>query len=123
MLMVANPADPPVRYHAAKLNHLGMLYAGSIAEVAQGRPIFGLPHDHPGLPMVRDLLQLVLFTRAELNAVTKLLRVQGVTDQEIESAIAEEYEWLTAEKARQFGVRVTDLGIEVEVPRRPGDGR
>lgn len=103
---------------ASRLNHLGMIYAGAMAEVAQGHPVTFLPLDAPGLKQVRDLIQLVLFTRAEVNGLTNLLiEKELVTLSEVEQQMEDEYEWLAAGKVRQFSdllgvdIHITDQGL------------
>lgn len=118
-----NPTNPG----ASHLNHIGQIYAGALAELGQGRRLPMIPQDHPGLPIVRDLLQLVLFQRAEINGLTKLLLEKGVaTSDEVNQVFQDEYEWLAGAKADQLGkqlglhIAVTDYGLSIRA-RGPGE--
>jgi len=59
---------------------------------------------------------------ARINALLKLLIDKGVcTPDEWFKRVTEEYEWLTNEKAEQFGVEVTDAGIVYKNPDHKGN--
>lgn len=74
----------------------------------------------PGLKEVRDLVDAVLLTRAEINALTALLlRAQVFTPTAFALQAAEEYEHLTQAKAGFLGVEVTDAGLVI---RKEGSG-
>lgn len=105
-------------YKAAnRLHHLSMSYSGAIAELATGQQIFGIPQGHPGLHQTRDLIDLVLLCRAELNAMSKLLvEAKVYSEEQWHDAVVDEYEWLTDTKAKQFGFEVTDTGLRFVNP-------
>lgn len=97
---------------ANKLHHLGMIYVGAVAEVAQGKVVGVLPADNPGVHNIRDLIDLVLFARAEINGLTNLLvRRNIVNEEQLNREFAEQYRYLAQTKAKQFGVGVNDLGL------------
>lgn len=107
---------------ASRLCHLSMRYVGAFMEVAQGKGVGLIPQDHPGLHEVRDLINLILLCRAEINALTKCLINQRVLETEsFSKQIAEEYEWFAQAKAKFLGVTVTDVGIQFNVGPQPGD--
>lgn len=108
-----------VRRAATRLHHLSMRYSGALVELVHREPVGFLLKDHPGLSEARDLIDLVLLCRAEINGLTRCLCDAGVLDAERYSRqMAEEYEWLTREKAKFLGVEVTDAGIVI----KPGGG-
>ena len=97
---------------ANRLHHLSMRYGGALAELAGGKALGMLPRDWPGLHEARDLIDLVLLCRAEINALTKCLCDAGALDPErYTRQAAEEYEWLCQQKARWLGVEVDDAGL------------
>lgn len=103
-----------------RLHHLSMIYAGAVCELAQGKPLGLIPRGFPGLSKMRDLADLILLTRAEINGLSRLLIEAGILDADtVVKTFAEEYEWLTQQKARQFGVEVDDAGLIFKVG---GDG-
>lgn len=111
-----DPAHPG----ASRLNHLGTFYAGAIAELGRGHPITLLQDGVPGLDLVRDLVQLVLFQRAELNALTKALSEAGHLDPKAFGQQCEDdYEWLANAKADHIGqvlgldIKITDRGVDI----------
>jgi hypothetical protein len=104
--------DAAARKAAQRLHHLSMLYAGCFHELVSGRPGGVLMQGHPGLKQVRDFIDLILLTRAEINALTKLLTDAKIIDPEkLVRQFAEEYEWFAQAKAEAFGVEVTDYGL------------
>ncbi len=108
---------------ANRLHHLGIRYAGALAEVAKGEPVGFLLAGAPGLHEMRDLISLILLCRAEMNAVTKIMIETKLIDAEtLTKEIAEEYERLTKEKAAELGVKVTDEGL-VFTAEPPKDGK
>lgn len=118
--MALDPANPA----ASRLNHLGLVYAGALAELGHGHRIAFLPNNHPGLPIVRDLIQLALLQRAEINGLTKLLLDNGLaTADELRQTFEDEYTWLAEGKAKELGrklgveIMITDEGLQL---RRPG---
>lgn len=111
-----------MRKAADKLHHLSMRYVGAFAEIALGRKVGLLPKGTPGLSEMRDLIDLILLTRAEINAFTALLVRKGVfTVDEFTRQCKHEYEWLTEQKAHYLGVEVTDAGL-VFRPNDPSKG-
>ena len=101
------------REAAERLHHLSMRYAGAWVEVAKGEKVGLLPKDYPGLKEMRDLIDLILLTRAEINGLTELLVKKGLTTtEELQKIFGTEYEWLTKQKAQQLGVEVTDAGLK-----------
>lgn len=101
-----------VRKAANKLHHLSMLYAGALAELGQAKKLGLLPSDAPGIKGARDIVDIVLLVRAELNAVTNLLLKRGVIKlPDLEAAFAHEYEWFAQQKANLFGCKVTEGGL------------
>ncbi len=98
------------------LHHLSMRYAGACLELVQGKPVGMIPKGYPGLREFRDLADLILFTRAEINALTKLLLdAEVVTADQVTTAFAEEYRWFANVKAKQLGVGISDLGLVYKV--------
>lgn len=97
---------------ANNLHHLTMIYLGGFAELARGKEIMFVAANEPGVKKTRDLLDLVLILRAEINGITRLLVQTGlVTEDQISREYAEQYEWLAKQKAGQFGVEVSDVGL------------
>lgn len=111
-----DPSNPG----ASRLNHLGPLYVGALAELGQGRPVGILPHDAPGVALTRDLIQLILFQRAETKALVKLLSDLDLLDlEEYSQQCQDEYEWLAQGKAQDIGkrlgldIQITDTGLKI----------
>lgn len=99
-----------------RLHHLSMIYGAAILELAQGKEVGMVPTGYPGLKKMRDLADLILLTRAEINGLTNLLIEAGVLDlDKVSRTFAEEYEWLTQQKAKQFGVGVSEHGLVFKV--------
>lgn len=97
---------------ANRLHHLSLRYVGALFESAQGKPVGLIPQGHPGLREMRDLIDLILFTRAEINCLTKLLCDAGLIDAEkFAVQMADEYHWLATEKANFLSVSVEDYGL------------
>ena len=97
---------------ANRLHHLSMRYVGALHECAKGEKVGIIAQNHPGNREMRDLIDLVLLTRAEINGITELLVKKGITTtEELQKIFAGEYEWLTKQKAQQLGVEVTDVGL------------
>jgi len=120
---------------ANRLHHLSMRYAGAFVELLKGEPTWGLPHGHPGLKETRDFIDLILFTRAEINAIGKILEETGVITTvnlpagthisirpismaRVAEIIQSEYEWLTKVKAQFLNVGVSDEGIVIQGSQR-----
>jgi hypothetical protein len=98
---------------ANRLHHLSMLYAGAAAEVAMGKEIFGLPNGYPGLRKFRDLIDLTLFCRAEINALTALMvKAKLFTTEEYTKEVTGQYNWLTEQKEKLYNVISTDAGLK-----------
>lgn len=109
-------ANPDVKKAAEHLHHISMLYSGCIWEMANGKGLIGLPQDHPGLSNVRDLIDQILYCRAEVNALTKCLVDTGlITAEQYTKQVAEEYEYFARVKAKKFGCKVTDYGLEFNI--------
>lgn len=121
---------------ANRLHHLSMRYAGALVELLKGEKIAFLPDKHPGLREARDLIDLILLTRAEINALTQALHETGllVTDgqaadvagvaakpitlQRWNDIVTENYKWFTEQKARFLNVGVSDDGIVIYGPQK-----
>lgn len=105
---------------ANRLHHLSMIYGGAIVEVAQGRDVGLLPIDHPGLKTVRDLADLILLTRAEISALTRLMVDRGVfTSAEYTRQATDDYQYIAKCKSEQFGVELSDVGIVIKGKKYP----
>lgn len=105
------------RLAAERLHHLSMRYVGAFAELAQGKEIAFLPDGTPGVSQMRDLIDLVLLCRAEVNGLTNLMHKAGIiTEKDIAVEMTEQYEYYTKVKARQLGIGVTDVGITYDNP-------
>lgn len=109
-----------MRLAAERLHHLSMRYSGALVELVEKQPVGLLAQDHPGLKECRDFIDLILFTRAEINALTRLLVEATVFSTErFTKQVAKEYEWFAQEKAKQLGVGLTDYGITFSVGPKP----
>lgn len=98
---------------AQRLHHIGIRYVGALAEVGRGREVGLLPAKDPGVHEMRDLIDLLLLCRAELNGLTKLLTEAGaLTSDQIAKEFTEQYTWLADTKARQFGVTIIPGGLQ-----------
>ena len=98
---------------ANRLHHLSMRYVGALLEAATGKAVGTLPSSHPGLSECRDLIDLVLLCRAEINALTKCLIDSGTfTAEKFGQEVTDNYDWLAKQKAAQLGVEVTDYGLK-----------
>jgi len=109
-------------YEAAanRLHHLSMRYAAAVLELALGRPVGMVPQGYPGLKEFRDLADLILFVRAEMNANTRLMVEAGIiTAEQAAIAYTEEYDHLTKAKAEQLGVGVNDAGLIYDLSANP----
>ncbi len=99
-----------------RLHHLSMRYVGALMEVTSGAPISFVPQGHPGLRECRDFIDLCLFCRAEINALTGLLIEANLLDAEaVTRRMAAEYEFMTQAKAKQLGCEVDDRGLVFKV--------
>jgi hypothetical protein len=97
---------------ANRLHHLSLRYVGAFAEIAKGQKVGLLPNGTPGLKEMRDLIDLILFARAEINGLTKILFDRGlVTGEQLAEIMTEQYQHITKEKAQWLGVVVTDAGL------------
>jgi hypothetical protein len=113
--MVKKSVD--VREAANRLHHLSMRYVGAFAEIAKGEPVGLLPQGAPGLKEMRDLIDLVLLTRAEISGLSKILIEAKITTVErLTEVMAEEYEYLAIVKANQLGVEIFDGGLKFKKP-------
>lgn len=100
-----------------RLHHLSMRYGGAIVELAKGQKVGLIEKDYPGLKEMRDLVDLVLICRAEINALTKSLLDAGVIDADkFTRQQAEDIEWITRHKASFLGCEVTDYGLVFKAP-------
>lgn len=100
------------RQAANRLHHLSMRYVGALHEVAMGEKVGLIAKNHPGNAEMRDLIDLILLTRAEINGISRILIDRKiVSNDKLEKIFTEEYEWLTKQKAQQLGVQVTDAGL------------
>jgi hypothetical protein len=73
----------------------------------------------PECDAVRDHRELSILTRAEVNTLTRLMIDKGIfTDDEFETQLAEEAEWLSNSYEEKFpGCKATDDGIAMDVDR------
>jgi hypothetical protein len=112
-----------LRLASERLHHLSMRYVGALAEVVSGKAHGFLPTGWPGLKECRDFIDLILFTRAEINGLTNLLAKAGVvTVEQITKEFAEQYEWFAQEKAKFLGVGISDVGLVFDMKKQPGQG-
>lgn len=110
--MSLEDAAARARHAANRLHHLSMVYSGALIELLQGEKVGLLPASRPGWREARDFIDLILFTRAEINALTGLLIEAGaLSTEQVQSRFAQEYEWFAQQKAQLFGVEVHDHGI------------
>jgi hypothetical protein len=104
---------------ANRLHHLSMRYSGALIELLAGAPVGIVPSGRPGLRESRDLIDLILLTRAEINGLTRILVDAGVVSESRAREVMEtEYDWLAKVKAEFLGVQVTDFGLSI----RPAAG-
>lgn len=102
---------------ANRLHHLSMRYVGAFAEIAQGKEVAFLPTGTHGVRELRDLIDLLLFCRAEVNGMSNLLVRKGlITEEEFAEVMEEQYDYFTKVKARFLNVGVTDNGIVYDNP-------
>jgi len=105
-------SEEEYRASANRLHHLSMHYAGALLELAQGKPWGMIPQGYPGLKDFRDLADIILFVRAEVNAHTRLMVEAGlITKEQAMDAITDEMDFFTQAKAKQFGIGVNDAGL------------
>lgn len=76
--MTTEQLQAEMRKQANRLHHLSMMYVGAVAELAEGKPLGLIPKDRPGLKTTRDVLDLMLFVRAEMNGLTRILMEAGI---------------------------------------------
>lgn len=101
-----------VRDEANRLAKYRSVYAGSLAELGQGRQLGLLPRDHPGIVLTRDLIEKVLLARAELNAFSRILVEKNViTQAEVEVIMADEYAYLADAHEKITGYKATADGL------------
>ena len=104
------------RQAANRLHHLSMRYSGALMELVRGEPVGFIPLGHPGLSEARDLIDLILFTRAEINGLSKCLIAAGVLKAEdVQKQFAEEYKWFAEQKAKMLKVKISDTGLVYEL--------
>ena len=104
--------DNLVHESANRLHHLSMRYSGALLELLHGKPVGMIPSGHAGLREARDLIDLILFTRAEISGLTKLLLDAKVFDADkVRETFASEYEWFAQQKAKFLNVEVSDAGL------------
>lgn len=97
---------------AKRLTHLSMRYAGALMDLVSPSPPRLILDGHPGLRETRDFINLILLTRAEINALTKLIiEAKLATPERLTEVMAEEYDWFTREKAKFLNVGVSDEGL------------
>lgn len=100
-----------------RLHHLSMRYAGAMMELVKGEPVGFIHQSHPGMREARDFIDLILFTRAEINGLTRVLvEAELVSPEELEKIFAEEYEHFANEKANYLGVEITEMGLVFPIP-------
>lgn len=118
--MTPDEAVEACKLAANRLHHLSMVYVGALIEVVSGEPVGVVPDTRPGLAQMRDLIDLLLYTRAEISGLSRLLVDNGVfTTQQYQEQMAEEYNWFANVKAKQFGCTVTDVGLSWNVGQQP----
>lgn len=102
-----------VKKAANRLHHISFFYAGAMYELVHGKQVAFVKDGTPGLSTTRDLVDLILFCRAEINGMTKLLIDKGIiTQEEYHERVAEEYEYFAQAKARHFGAsESSDAGL------------
>jgi len=95
---------------ASRLRQFGRLLAG--------RLLGSVPSEHGGYKGLVDLWEKAAYTRAEVNALTRLVKERlHVTDAELSAAFLEEYRYLVdAEAQRWPEVRVEPGGFTVTDP-------
>jgi hypothetical protein len=109
---VSEQIQKKMRDAANRLHHLSMRYSGSLMELQTGKPVGLIPQGHPGLKEVRDLIDLILIARAEINALSAILIKNKVTTpDELTRQITVEYDYICKVKAEQLGVGVSDDGL------------
>lgn len=118
---MGQPADTKNDFLRAanRLHHLSLRYVGALAEVAKGQPVGALPAGYPGISEMRDLIDLILYCRAECNVLTAVLlqmNPPAISLPDLQKMMAEEYEKLAQEKAEQLGCEVFDGGLVFKVP-------
>lgn len=105
-------ADEEYRKAANRLHHLSMRYAAAFLEMATGKRQGMIPQGYPGLSEFRDIVDLVLYVRAEMNGHTRILVEAGlITAEKAKKIMTEEYEFLAQAKAKQFGIGISDMGL------------
>lgn len=119
-----------LRSESNRLHHISMIHAGDFASLpwAPGAAQGMVPYGAPGLKGVRDVADIALVLRAEMNALVALLIRKGVFSQEewVRQCI-EDTMWLTEAKEKQFNVRATETGLTLnpspEEPEGANDGQ
>ena len=102
---------------ANRLHHLSMRYAGAILELASGEKIGFIAQGTPGLHETRDLIDLLLFTRAEINGLIKIMiEATLITRERLTEIMTEEYDYVATTKAKHLGVEVTEDGLVFKKP-------
>jgi hypothetical protein len=101
-----------------RLHHLSMRYSGALQELISKEKVGLIPHGAPGLREARDLIDLILFTRAEINGLSNLLvqKLKLLTPDELTKEMTEQYEFMTDAKARFLDVEVSDAGLVFKRP-------
>lgn len=108
---------------ANRLHHLSMRYGAAMLELVSERRVGLLPSGQPGLKEARDFIDMILFTRAEINALTALLvKAKVFTTEEFQKQCTEEYKHFATVKAKQLGVEVTDHGLVITNPHYKSGG-
>lgn len=99
---------------ANRLAKYRSVYAGALAELGSGRPIGLLPKDWPGIMLVRDLIEKVLLTRAEINGLSKIVvEAKLVTQERFDQIMAEEYAWLADAHEKLTGYKAHEAGLTI----------
>lgn len=97
-----------------RLHHLSMVYAGDFAQLpwAEGAATGIVPYGTPGLKGVRDIADIALLVRVEVNALVNMLVRKGVfTSEEWVRECIEQTQWFTAQKEQKFNVKSTAEGL------------
>jgi hypothetical protein len=102
------------------LHHISMRVCACFWEFPNGKQAAFFPANHPGVHDVRSQIDMTMFSRAEVSALTRLLIEKGVfTAEEYSIQATEEYECLANAKAREFNCTVTEYGLSFSSPHTP----
>lgn len=81
-------------------------------EFVNGTPISFVPANYPGRLEVRDIIDLALFLRAEVTALTRILiETKTISAEKLTKIMIEEYDFVTKAKEEQYKIESTDDGL------------